>query len=369
MQQKIYQVLLIDDDEDDYIVTRDYLSESEQEIFQLSWVDTYQEGLAVISQNQHDVYLLDYRLGQENGLELLKQALKLGCRQPIILLTGVGDHDIDQEAMAVGAADYLVKGNTLNGPLLERSILHSIERKRAESRQAQLVAELAVANQELKDFAHIVSHDLKAPLRGIALLANWFLQDYSDCLDAEGQELLQAMRGRVQRMGNLIDGILQYSRVGQLYEEKQAVDLNTVVAEVIDMIEPPKRIEITCATELPVVQVERQRIQQVFQNLISNAVQYMGEPEGKIRIGHTQLNDDWQFYVADTGIGIEERHFQRIFQIFQTLTPPDQADSTGVGLAIVKKIIDLYGGHIWVTSKLGQGSTFLFTLPKTMKED
>lgn len=363
MTSEIYQVLLVDDDEDDYIVTRDFLSEAERISFKLTWVDNYEAGLAAIKNSKYDVYLLDFRLGKENGLELLQEAVKFGCRKPIILLTGVGDHDIDRQAIASGASDYLVKGSSLNAALLERSIIHAIERKRGEIRQAQLMSELAIANKELKDFAHIVSHDLKAPLRGIASLADWLITDYQDRLDTEGQEMLQLMGGRVRRMSDLIDGVLQYSQVGRVRDQKTQVDLNQVVAEVIDAIAPPKGIQILVETHLPVVFVERTHIQQVFQNLISNGVKYMGQSKGLIKICHLETEGYWQFSVADTGKGIEERYFEKIFQIFQTLVPSNCSESTGVGLAIVKKIIESYGGQIWVTSEVGQGSTFFFTLP------
>jgi light-regulated signal transduction histidine kinase (bacteriophytochrome) len=368
MEPEACRVLLVDDDEDDYIVTRDFLSEAEQFNFKLNWVSSYDTGLTTIAQNHHDVYLLDFRLGKENGLELLRAALALGCTQPIILLTGVGDHAIDQEAMSAGASDYLVKGSTLNATLLERSILHAIERKRAEIQQANLMTELAAANQELKDFAYIVSHDLKAPLRGIASLANWLEKDYGGLLGADGKEMLNLLSSRVQRMNELIDGVLQYSRVGRKRDEKTNVDLNLVVADVIDAIAPPPGIEILMDSQLPSILVEKVRIQQVFQNLISNAVKYMGKLEGTIWIKHTAGNGFWEFSVADTGIGIEERHFEKVFQIFQTLAPRDQIESTGVGLAIVKKIVELYGGQLWVTSQIGQGSTFYFTLPNTTQE-
>ncbi|MDY7021129.1 MAG: ATP-binding protein [Cyanobacteriota bacterium] len=363
MASEIYRVLLVDDDEDDYIVTRDFLSEAERVTFKLSWVDNYKAGLAAIKTSEYDVYLLDFRLGPENGLELLQEAVKFGCTKPIILLTGVGDHDIDRQAIAFGASDYLVKGSSLNAALLERSIIHAVERKRAEICQAQLMSELAIANQELKDFAHIVSHDLKAPLRGIASLADWLIADYQHRLDPEGQEMLQLMGERVLRMSDLIDGVLQYSQVGRVRERKTKVDLNQVVAEVIDAIAPPEGIQIRVETHLPIVFVERTHIQQVFQNLISNGVKYMGQSKGLIKICHLEKGGYWQFSVADTGKGIEERHFKKIFQIFQTLTPSNRSESTGVGLTIVKKIIESYGGQIWVTSQVGQGSTFFFTLP------
>ena len=360
---------MVDDDEDDYIVTRDFLDEAERLVFTLNWVDNYADGLAEISKDNHDAYLLDFRLGKENGLELLQASLRLGCDKPIILLTGMGDHDIDEQAMAVGAADYLVKGVTLNGPLLERSILHAMERKRSETEQKHLLAKLAAANRELKDFAYVVSHDLKAPLRGIVSIADWLQKDFGDSLADEGQEMLQLLDSRVRRMDSMIDGILQYSRVGRLREQTQAVDLNQVVAGVIEAIAPPAGIQIAVETALPTLQLEQNRIYQVFQNLISNAVKYMGKPEGRIGIGHSSTGNHWQFYVKDTGIGINERHFEQIFQIFKTLKPRDQVESSGVGLAIVKKIVELYGGQIQVSSTVGQGSTFSFTLPKVSEEN
>jgi signal transduction histidine kinase len=286
MTANICKVLLIDDDEDDYIVTRDFLDEAEQISFKLNWVDNYDWGLIEIAKDRHDVYLLDFRLGKDNGLELLREAIAEGCNKPIILLTGLGDSEIDRQAMASGASDYLVKGRFLSATLLERSIIHAIERKRSENRQLHLVAELAAVNQELKDFAHIVSHDLKAPLRGIASLADWMLKDYGDRLDDDGKEMLNLMGGRVRRMSDLIDGVLQYSRIGRVKEEKTRVDLQILVQEVIDAIAPSLSIKIAIDTELPKLIIEKTRIQQLFQNLLSNAIKHIDQPEGEIHIGH-----------------------------------------------------------------------------------
>ena len=365
MKDNICKVLLIDDDEDDYIVARDFLAEAEQLSFKLNWVDNYDDGLVEIRKNHHDLYLLDFRLGKGNGLELLKEAIAMGCNKPIILLTGLGDREIDQKAMALGASDYLVKGNFLSATLLERSIIHAIERKTSENHQLKLVTELATVNQELKDFAYIVSHDLKAPLRGIASLADWLRSDYGDRLDDEGRDMLQLMSGRVRRMSDLIDGVLEYSRVGRVRDNKTQVNLSQLLHETIDMISMPDGIQIAIDTELPTITLEKTRMQQVFQNLIGNAVKYMGKPEGEIHIGHSEMKDCWEFYVSDTGMGIEARHFDKVFQIFQTLAPRDQSESTGVGLAIVKKIVESYDGKIGLNSEIGKGSTFWFKLPKS----
>lgn len=244
-------------------------------------------------------------------------------------------------------------------------ILHDLtERKRAEARQAELIEDLQAANEELKNFAYVVSHDLKAPLRGIGSLSDWLVSDYADKIDDQGREYLTLMKNRVSRMDALIDGILEYSRVGRINETRVAIDLNALVAETIHMLAPPPEVSITVEGALPTVVGERTRLQQVFQNLISNAIKHGDKPECKIRIASADAGAFWRLSVADNGPGIDARHHERVFQLFQVLTPRDQKESTGVGLALVKKIVELYGGRIWIESRPGEGSTFLFTLPK-----
>jgi len=238
------------------------------------------------------------------------------------------------------------------------------QRKKAEQRQAELVEKVESINKELKDFAYIVSHDLKAPLRGIRTLADWLTTDYVDKLDEKGREQMGLLGSRVDRMHNLIDGILTYSRVGRVEEKQVKVNLNELIPRIIDSLAPPKNITVKIENELPVVECGQTRIMQVFQNLLSNAVKYIDKPKGRIKVGCVEEAGFWKFSVADNGPGIEEKNFERIFQIFQTLSPRDEVESTGVGLTVVKKIVEMYGGKIWVESKPGQGSTFFFTLPK-----
>ena len=242
------------------------------------------------------------------------------------------------------------------------------ERKRAEEKQAELLEEVESVNQELKDFAYIVSHDLKAPLRGISTLAEWISTDYADKLDEDGKEQMDLLMARTERMHNLIDGILQYSRVGRIHEEQVSVNLNELVPEVIEMLKPPENIKIEIENELPTVLCEQTRIMQVFQNLLSNAVKYMDKPRGQIKVGCVTDNGYWKFSVSDNGPGIEEKDFEKIFQIFQTLVPRDEFESTGIGLTLIKKIVESYDGKIWVESKPGKGSTFFFTLPRQESE-
>jgi len=238
------------------------------------------------------------------------------------------------------------------------------ERRKAENMQTQLLEKMSQINEELSHFAYVVSHDLKAPLRGIKLVAEWLCEDYGDQLGAEAKEQMALLQSRVNRMHNLIDGVLQYSRVGRITEEVVAVDLNELLPTVLDAIAPPAHIRITVPGNLPTIACERTRITQVFQNLLTNAVKYLNKPQGEIRIGCVADGGFWQFHVADNGPGIEAKHFERIFRIFQTLSARDEYESTGVGLTLVKKIVELYGGRVWVESEIGQGSTFFFTLPR-----
>ena len=242
-------------------------------------------------------------------------------------------------------------------------------RKEIQAKQRQILAKLQSANKDLSDFAYIVSHDLKAPLRGIKTITEWIKADYAPKIDEQGREQMNLLSSRVDRMHNLIEGILQYSRVGRVKEDLAVVDLNEAVAEVIDLIAPPANISIAIDNELPTITCEPTRIRQVFQNLLSNAVKYMDKPLGKITVGCAEEEDGcWRFSVADNGPGIEEKYFEKIFQMFQTLSSRDEFESTGIGLTVVKKIVEMYGGKTWVESVPGEGSTFLFTLPKQETE-
>ncbi|MDO8312822.1 MAG: ATP-binding protein [Sideroxyarcus sp.] len=253
----------------------------------------------------------------------------------------------------------------LNGGRIYSFLRDITERKQADEQRDGLLREIESANEELKNFAYVVSHDLKAPLRAISSLADWLATDYADKIDDAGKEHIRLLINRVRRMDGLIDGILLYSRVGRVKETIVAVDLNRLVREVIDLLAPPASITVTIENPLPTVLTEPTRIQQVFQNLLSNAIKYMDKPEGKIRITCSAEGRQWKFSVSDNGPGIKQQHFGKIFQLFQTLAPRDRVESSGVGLALVKKIVEMYGGHVWVESAVGEGSTFFFTLPRT----
>ena len=249
---------------------------------------------------------------------------------------------------------------------MEANERHKAERALAKVNEhlAETIRELRRSNKELQDFAYVTAHDLKAPLRGIGTLTDWITSDYADRLDEQGQSHLDLLKGRVSRMSELIDSILHYSEIGRTSKCLERVNLSTLVPEVIAQVAPPETIQVTIEGALPTVVFERVRLIQVFQNLISNAVKYMDKPQGYIRIGCSEQEQAWTFHVADNGPGIDEKYFGKIFEMFQTLTRRDELESTGIGLAVVRKIVELHGGTVWIESTVGQGSTFFFTLPK-----
>jgi two-component system, LuxR family, sensor kinase FixL len=165
-------------------------------------------------------------------------------------------------------------------------------------------------------------------------------------------------------MDRMIDGILQYSRLGRIEEKPEAVALAELVAEVVEDLAPPAPARVRVAPGLPVVYGEPVRLRQLFQNLMANALKHGDKPQKEVQVSWTDSGGMWQFSVSDNGPGIEERHFERIFKIFQTLAPKDKTDSTGVGLALVRRIVERAGGRVWVESRPGEGSKFLFTWPK-----
>ena len=242
------------------------------------------------------------------------------------------------------------------------------ERKQAEEQQSQLLQRLSDINQELKDFAYVVSHDLKAPLRAIKTLAEWLSVDYQDKLDEQGKENLRLLGSRVDRMQSLIDGVLQYSRIGRTEQGTAPVNLERLLPEIIENLGAPEHISIRIESGLPTVEGDTTRITQLFQNLLSNAIKYMDKPQGRIRVACAAEGAFWKFRVSDNGPGIAPKDFERIFKLFQTLTRRDDRESTGVGLTIAKKIVEMYGGRIWVESEVGQGSTFFFTFPQATQK-
>ncbi|MGC9398773.1 MAG: PAS domain-containing sensor histidine kinase, partial [Anaerolineae bacterium] len=224
---------------------------------------------------------------------------------------------------------------------LNKAMTNLLEDLQASNRRLERArVRLQAANEELNDFAYVVSHDLKAPLRGITQLSNWLMEDYAEVLDAEGHRLLELLVSRARRMHKLIEGILQYSRVGRVQERKKEIDLHVLVLDILDLLALPEHVHVEITSPLPTVYGEETRFRQVFQNLLSNAIKFLDKPQGRVTIGGEDQGGHWQFSVADNGPGIAAKYHDKIFQMFQTLAPRDEYESTGVGLALVKKIVE-----------------------------
>jgi PAS domain S-box-containing protein len=219
-------------------------------------------------------------------------------------------------------------------------------------------------NRELDQFTSIVSHDLKAPLRAVTNLSEWIEEDLKGQLSQEGQHQMNLLRSRIHRMESLINGLLEYARIGRTEILPETVDVQALVAEIIDSLAPPAAFTIEVQAGMPTLYTKRLLLRQVLVNLISNAIKHHGRPDGHVWISVQEQEQLCMFSVADDGRGIPLQYHQKIFGMFQTLEARDTVENTGVGLAIVKKIVESEGGTIQVESQLGAGARFSFTWPK-----
>ena len=289
---------------------------------------------------------------------------------------------IDEELVGVLAmfarhtmseADFAALATVANGISLGIARARAIDRLRASEEEQRrradelerVAAALERSNQELDAFAYAASHDLRAPLRGIANLAQWIEEDLQGTLGHETREMLALMRGRVHRMEGLIDGILQYSRAGRVHEPPVRVDVTDLVRDVVDLLAPPADT-VTLDPALPVVLSELMPLKQVFQNLIGNALKHAGNGVA-IHVSVEDEGEWWRFAVTDNGPGIPAEFQDRIWGIFQTLEPRDKVEGAGVGLSLVKKLVEAQGGSVGLASKPGEGCAFTFTWRKSAR--
>jgi len=225
----------------------------------------------------------------------------------------------------------------------------------------KLLHDLENRNTELNNFAHIVSHDLKSPLRSIDALIHWIIEDNETNFNEETKTSFNMLLNKVTKMENLINGILNYSSIDKIEQKTITIDINTIINDILETIHIPKHININY-TNMPVINADKFRIHQLFQNLISNAIKSIDKTHGYININYTQLKHYHQFNISDNGTGIEQKYHDRIFKVFQTLE--SNHSSAGVGLSIAKKITTMYQGDIWFDSIINEGTTFHFTLKK-----
>ena len=225
---------------------------------------------------------------------------------------------------------------------------------------AKTTAQLELRNQELDRFSYVVSHDLKAPLRAISNLSTWIEDDFEGVVDPDTHKHLELMRSRIQRMEALIDGLLEYARVGNTQKSLKTFSVEDLLAEIVDSLSISDSFKLDLPTNLPPITTNRILLDRVFANTIGNAYKHHPRTDGTIRVTAQPSGDLWEFTVSDDGAGIASENHERVFDIFQTLADP-QKKNTGIGLSIVKKIVEAQGGHISIESQLGAGTTFRFT--------
>ncbi len=305
----------------------------------------------------------------------LKYFLGLTCLFTIITLIGVENRPPEGKiAMIVLMFIFTFIQFYLNNIILLNNQYQYEQRQKIEvknkalqetTEQMQALNDLLIKkNKELDRFSYIASHDLKAPLRAINNLSEWIEEDMAELMPPDVREQMTLLRSRVRRMERLINGLLEYSRVGRLQLETNSVHTGGLVAQIIGNMDYPETFTFEITNDMPTITTKTTWLRKIFTHLILNAIQYHPRKNGHVIIGYKDSPDFHHFFVKDDGDGIKPEYHDKIFIIFQTLEARDKNDTNGVGLAIVKKYVEDEGGQVWIDSKEGEGSTFWFTLPK-----
>jgi signal transduction histidine kinase len=364
------RILLVDDDEDDYILTRSLLSEIDNERFRLDWLDNYEAAERAIERGEHELYLLDYNLGEHDGLELLRKALERGCEAPVILVTGHEDRETDLRAMKAGAADYLVKGQ-IDARILERSIRYALEQKRAEEdlHKAKKAAENACRAKT--QFLANMSHEIRTPMSCVLGIMD-LLQETE--LSAHQREYLEMARTSARSLLSLLNDILDLSKI-----EAARLELNPIVFSIRQCVEDvvgmlavqarEKRLDLSAHVdpEVPPVLVgDPIRLRQIILNLVGNAIKFTNSGGVSVEVELRAWDSSEVILgvlVRDTGIGIAEDKQELIFDAFRQAdgSTTRRYGGTGLGLTISARLVELMGGSIRVQSRAGEGSVFHFT--------
>ena len=358
------KLLLVEDDEDDYVLTQGLLEDIIAGEYSLTWASTPQEARKHFARNNHDLCMMDYRLGSEDGLSLLREAPKLGFKGPIIMLTGQDNKQLDQEALNAGAEDYLVKSQ-LNAQGLARAIRYALTRREMEAERVErLRAE--TENRSKSEFLAHLSHELRTPLTAIL--------GYTDLLlaadEAPDKNHLQIIKRNGRHLLSLLNDVLDLSKIeaGKLEIEHLDVHLHSFVNEICSLIsvnaqDKNLRLNVLAKTALPVkIKTDPTRLRQILLNLLGNAIKFTEEGEVSLHIAEAHLRNKTylHFSIRDTGVGISKTDIERLFkpftQVANTLTSRQQG--TGLGLAISRQLAQCLGGNISVKSQPGVGSVF-----------
>ena len=329
------------------------------------------EALAAMRERSFDLLLADLQMPGTNGIDLMKSAQLVDPTLVAVIMTGHGALETAVAAMKAGALDYIQKPIKLATalPVLERALAVRqlrIEKKRLEENVRERTEELKIANRELEAFSYSVSHDLRAPLRAVASFTQVLLTDHVGSLSDEGRRLLQNVSAGAAHMDRLITDLLRLSQLNRQALHRQPVRFGELARRIVDDLGAERAgrdIEFVIA-DFPTWQVDPGLMQQVLVNLVSNAVKFTRErAHARIEIGYRMDGTTLVCFVKDNGVGFNMKYMNKLFGVFQRLHSADQFEGTGVGLSIVRRIVERHGGKVWVDGAQDQGATFYFSLP------
>ncbi|GCE20333.1 hybrid sensor histidine kinase/response regulator [Dictyobacter kobayashii] len=369
MAEKNPTICIIDDNPEDREIFRRYLLQDTRYHYQCYEEETGEEGLALCKRIQPDCILLDYKLPDIDGIEFLAGLVDASGSVPfaVIMLAGLGDEGIALQAMKSGAQDYLVKDEMTPGNLF-RAIHNAIERTAMRRSLEKHQQDLEQKNQEIQAFAYALAHDLRAPLRAITGFSQIVEQDYQAVLDADGRHYMENIVHACAQMDRLIDDLLNYTRIEHRAIRFKPVALGYLMQQIVKGMATrinENQATINIAEDLPTVYGDATLINQIFVNLLENALVYHKPGENaQVTISWWEEDESAVICLADNGIGISPKNHEKIFNLFQRLHSDDIYPGTGIGLAIVKKAVDLLDGFVWVESTLGVESKFFVKLPK-----
>lgn len=365
---KVIKVLLVDDDEDDFLIIGRVFDAIPDSPFHLTWCSDYDEAKELISKKQHDIYLIDYRLGVQTGLELLEYAQPYKRSEPFILLTGVGDREIEKRSMKLAAADYLVKGS-FNAELLARTLYYSLERKQFEEQRLKYLIEL---NRAKDEFISLASHQLRTPATGVKQYLGMVLEGFVGELTDSQRSILEKANESNERQLRIVSDLLKVAQVdaGKVRLRKTEVDvialINDVIKEQRETFEKRRqKVEFKSVNNDVKLHFDRDTIRMVLENLIDNASKYSGEDK-TVTVSLAEHAHEAQIAIIDNGVGIKPEDQYRLFEKFSRIDNPlsTQVGGTGLGLYWAKKIIDLHQGKLTLESAAGKGTKFTIHLPK-----
>lgn len=372
------RILLVEDDEDDYLITRDLLFEIAAVQYDIRWEKTFRDGLDALSENAHDVALIDYRLGGESGIDLIREAARRGCPAPTILLTGAGDRDIDMAAMQAGAADFLDK-TMLTGPLLDRSVRYAmaqaVDRRSLIEKSVSLATakeQAELANRAKSEFLANMSHELRTPLNAIIGFSEIMKDELSGPMNNPYyKEYVRDIYASANHLLEVINDILDVSKVeaGKIELQETVVELDNAIQSAMRLVieragEADVKIEFSPPPGLPRLYADARRVKQMLLNLLSNAVKFT-PAGGRVTIEAKTASDGITISVADTGIGIAADKMALVFTPFAQVdgSLKRKYEGTGLGLSLTKGLIELHGGSITLESAPGQGTTVSLWFP------